>query len=77
MLSLLLGLSLPKVTKIPEQAKGKLKLNDLRATTRWEFSDDQKVVTVWKTGDIYTPNPRGAFTFLSIHFHLISVLLGP
>ena len=55
MLSLLLGLSLPKVIKIPEQAKGKLKLNDLRATTRWEFSDDQKVVTVKKTRGIYTP----------------------
>jgi hypothetical protein len=41
------------------------------------FSDDQKVVTVWKTGGIYTPNPRGAFTFLPIHFHLISVLSGP
>ena len=41
------------------------------------FSDDEKVVTVWKTGDIYTPNPRGAFIFLPIHFHLMSALSEP
>ena len=70
MLSLLLGLSLPKVTKIPEQAKGKLKLNDLRATTRWEFSDDQKVVIVKKSGDIYTPDP-----LLQLHFYPFSFVL--
>ena len=41
------------------------------------MNEGLKVVTVCEIGGIYTPNPRDAFTFLPIYFHLMSALLEP
>ena len=57
--------------------KGNKVLKDLRIITLSEFFPTiKKVVTVEKAGGIYTPNPRGTFTLLPMHFYLISALSG-
>jgi hypothetical protein len=57
--------------------KGNKVLKDLWIITLSEFFPTiKKVVTVEKAGGIYTPNPRGTFTLLPMHFYLISALSG-
>ena len=78
----LLGPSHPRVAWTPNrQGKGTRKEWSTQRpsdnNSRRAFSNDQKVVTVQKTRGIYTPNPRGTFTFLPIHFQLISALSEP
>ena len=53
-------------------------LEDLRIVTQSEiFPMIKKVVLVEKIGGFYTSNPRGVFTVLSIHFHLMLALSEP
>jgi len=70
-----LGPSLPKVTKIHNSTRGKQGLDDLRKQHDRNFPMIKKVVTVKKTGGIYTPRPSTTIIVLSILNFLTSSLL--
>ena len=72
----LLGPLHPRVARIPDRQRKQSTKRPSDNNSERAFPNNQKVVTVEKAGGIYTPNPRGTFTLLPMHFYLISALSG-